>query len=233
MSQGLFYLQLHLHNEVKRLALCYPWDSPFIFTAFTESVLNMKKPDNLTIRWFRGKGWCSSRRHIHCLEQAVAWKSDLICFLGSDQIFPEDLLIRFYERIKQGYEVISVMIPIRGHITGQNSKPFQPLAWKYNKQKKEFETIDKSKGDVQEIDVIGSGAIMFPANLLNRLKKPWFKDDLDYSTCKRKQLDDSIFVWRLRHEAGASIYVDTTINIKHAHIFHIDETYQKRFYDWV
>jgi len=52
-----------------KLAVGYPWSSPFISTGFCERSLNMKAPDGCLMRWFRGTGWCPARRHISLCEQ--------------------------------------------------------------------------------------------------------------------------------------------------------------------
>ena len=40
------------------------------------------------------------------------------------------------------------------------------------------------------------------------------------------------FVWRLHAEAGAQVWVDTTIRVRHIHPFLIDESFQERFADY-
>ena len=189
-----------------KLAVGYPWDSPFMFTCFTEAALNMKGPPGVEMRWFRGEGYCSVRRHIDLLDKARAWGADRICFVGSDQWHPEDLLPRLWQRMDEGYEVIAALVPMRGHVEGQGSRPFQPMAWRFNTSQTGFDPINVDDGPVQPIDIIGSGALMFPAYLLDKIKKPWFFDHLDVETRARKNLDDSLFVRRLKTEGGAQVY---------------------------
>ena len=69
-----------------------------------------------------------------------------------------------------------------------------------------------------------------PGGLL--LIEPWFTEEIDPVTFQRTANQDSRFVWRLRTEAGVKLFVDTTISIKHSHVFEIDESYSKRFADW-
>ena len=204
-----------------------------MFTSFIEASLNMKAPIGVEVKWIRGRGWCPSRRHIDSMEKAIEWGADLICFVGADQIHPEDMFQRLVDRYNEGYKIISAMVPIRGHVVGQDSKPFQPMAWRLKKDSKtEFEAIDPEDGAVQKIDVIGSGVFMFPTEILKRLKKPWFKEDIDMETYNRKFSGDSDFVWRLGRELGEQVYTDTTIKVKHTHVFDIDETFQERFKDY-
>lgn len=215
-----------------KLAVGYPWDSAFIFTCFVEAALNMKAPPDCEVKWFRGEGWASSRRHIDILEKSLSWGADMICFVGPDQIHPKDLLPKLMGRINEGYEVISAMVPMRGHVKDQGSKPFQAMAWRLSEENKKYIPICPEDGDVQPIDVIGSGVLMFPADLIRKMKKPWLLDDIDKESWKRKGPCDSLFVRRLKTECGAQVYVDTTIEIKHANVFEIDKTYSDRFSDW-
>lgn len=216
---------------MKKLGICYPWDSPFVYQGFVESALNMRAPTGFKIKWFVGKGWCAARRHNDSIEKAVAWKADLICIVSADQVYPENMFELLTERIDGGCEVISARVPMRGHVKGQNSKPFQAMAWRSN-GRGGFDSIKSTDGDLQEIDIIGSGVLMLSVNTLMRLKKPWFTEDIELLTFKRKGPCDSRFVWRLRREAKAKVFVDTTIKVKHLNIFAIDETYSERFSDW-
>ncbi len=211
----------------RKLAVGFPWDSPFVFTSFVDGVLNIESPADTQVRWFRGKGWCSSRRHIHICEQAIDWGADLICILGPDQSFPDDLLTRLVDHIDDGCDAISALVPFRGKPEGCG--PFQRLAWR--KQGDEFVAIDPEVASLQAIDVIGSGCLMFQADHLEKIPKPWFTEQIDGVTFKRTANQDSRFVWGLR-ESGVKVFVDTTIQIKHSHVFEIDNNYAERFPEW-
>ena len=212
----------------RKLAIGFPLDSPFVFTSFVDGVLNLEVPQDTRVRWFRGKGWCSSRRHIHICEQAMDWGADLICIVGPDQSFPEDLLVRLVGHIDDGCDAISALVPFRGK--GAGMAPFQRMAWR--KQGEKFVPIDPDAAALQEIDVIGTGCLMFKSEHLENLPKPWFTEMIDAVTFQRTANQDSRFVWSLRTIAGVHLFVDTTIAIKHAHVFQIDETFPDRFADW-
>ena len=213
----------------RKLAIGFPWDSPFMFTSFVDGVLNIDSPADTQVRWFRGEGWCSSRRHIHICEQAIGWGADLICIVGPDQSFPDDLLVRLVGHIDEGCDAISALVPFRGSQVAGGSA-FQRCAWR--KQDGEFVAIDPDAAPLQEIDVIGSGCLMFKTHVLEKLSEPWFTEEIDPVTFQRTANQDSRFVWRLRSEAGVKLFVDTTISIKHSHVFEIDGSYSKRFADW-
>lgn len=169
--------------KVEKLAIGYPWVSQFLWTLFAENAMNLQRPANS--RWFRGKGWCPARRHIDICEQAIKWEASHILILGADQIHPEDMIPRLIKRVEEdGCEVISALVPSRGNVPWMDMKPFQPMAWRwkngikskayrgYEKDKDMIETIKVSDGDIQKIDFIGSGVLMFPVDDLLMIPKP-------------------------------------------------------------
>ena len=236
-----------------KLAVGYPWMSPFMFTACVESLLNLEHPARFQVRYMKGHGWSPSRRHIHICEQALEWGADYILILGSDQVYEEDLLVRLTTRLLEGYEVIAALVPSRGHVPWQPMAPFQPMAWRWKTpeemgtslaraQGRRFRSmtldgdmvhvIRRDDGDVQPIDFIGSGVLCFHRDHLLALKRPWFYETIDVPSQIRIANMDTRFVARLRQEAHARIWVDTTIQVRHLHVFQIDDSYQERFADW-
>lgn len=207
------------------------------------NALGLMEP--LETRYFRGQGWCPARRHAHLCEQALEWGADLICVMGADQIHPEDTLSRLIARWNEGYEVVAALVPARGFVGWQDMQPFQRMAWRLKKgrgtlqdvndfmnRQAEIEVIDPEQGEIQEINFIGSGVLMFHRDHLLALRRPWFSETYNGETMERLASMDTTFVWRLQTEAGAQVWVDTTINVRHLHPFEIDESYSARFRDW-
>jgi len=95
-----------------------------------------------------------------------------------------------------------------------------------------LEIVNPTDGDLQKVNIIGSGVLMFHRDYLLSLRKPWFFDRADIETMHRIADQDSMFVWRLQTEVGATVWVDTTIKVKHAHVFLVDDTFSDRFSDW-
>lgn len=245
--------------KITRLAVGFPWSSPFIWTDFVDGNMNLERPDGVAVRFFRGSGWCPARRHIHICEQALDWGADAIGIIGSDQMHPEDMLVRLVDRFHQGYEVVSAMVPSRGFFGWQQMRPFQPMAWRFSSKSvsgssgngamakstkiREYKSM-ATDGDMLEVVVpregvemercnfIGSGVLMFHRDHLLALARPWFRESVDFKTMQRLASMDTTFVWRLQTEAHATVWIDTTIKVKHVHAFQIDDTYQDRFRDW-
>lgn len=235
-----------------KLAVGYPWSSPFCWTGWADHLPNLQRPEGYEVRFFRGKGWCPARRHIDICEQALAWGADFICIIGADQIHPEDMLPRLVKRVEEGCEVVTALVPARGYVGWQDMKPFQPMAWRFRRtsgnglaaaQSRDYrgmkfdadaiEVIDPAAGDVQPVNFIGSGVLMFHRDHLLALKRPWFMETIEPTSYQRLANMDCTFVWRLQMEAKARVYVDTTIQVKHLHAFEIDASYQDRFADWM
>ena len=235
-----------------KLAVGPAWASPFVWTRFTETALNIKHPEGVEVKWIFGKGWCPARRHTDLCEQALEWGADLICFAGADQVYAPDLLQRLVARHREGYEVVAALVPARGYFAwNEGMKPFQPMAWRfkavqpvdgkvparpYRGQALDgdmIEVIDPTKEDMQRVDFIGSGVLMFHRDHLLSLKRPWFQEQVDPVTYQRHASMDCMFVWRLAQEASARVWVDCTITVKHLHPFEIDDTFQTRFLDYM
>lgn len=229
-----------------KLAVCTPWSSPFMYTQYVEHQLNLRHPEGWDVRHVIGKGWCPARRHTDMCDKALAWGAEVLCITGADQLHPEDMLCRLLSRMAEGYEVISALVPARGYVGWQEMQPFQRMAWRLKSHsyatieacnlagipEQEIEVIDPAAGDVQEINFIGSGVVMFHRDHLLALKRPWFQETFDPHTYQRLASMDTTWVWRLQVEGGARVYVDTTIAVQHLHIFPIDPTYSARFADW-
>ncbi len=227
-----------------KIAVGNCWSSPFIWTAFADTILNLQHPRGHEVKFFIGKGWSSPRRHNHLCEQAVDWGADYLCIIGSDQIHPEDMLIRLVKRIEEGCDAISALVPFRGFVDWQFMKPFQLMAWRFecdglrsfNSIRSDGDMakpISREDGDLQRVHIIGSGVLMFSIDHLLALPKPWFYDHTDFKSQHRVADMDTAFVWRLQQFAGATIWVDTTIKVKHLHVFPIDDSFADRFQDWV
>ena len=232
-----------------KIAVVTPWSSPFMWRKTAMNIANMIASfhrDGWQARFFMGEGVDPAARHCDMILQALNWGADLICIVGADQIHPEDMLDRLIDRY---YEtnggVISALVPFRGYVSWQKMKPFQPMGWRIvsnghgmlrefrdmEQDPDMFQPINPADGDLQRVDVIGSGVLMFDRDTILALKKPWFYYKTDEDMRRIADMD-SKFVWRLRSEVQVQVWVDTTIKVRHLHAFEIDETWQDRFMDW-
>ena len=231
-----------------KLALVTPWASPFIWTRFCQNVADMlcgfHRP-GWELRFFMGRGVDPAARHIDMIQQGLDWGADLVCIVGADQVHPHDMLDRLVTRYYEtGGGVISALVPFRGYVSWQDMRPFQPMGWRLGGEgvqhvgspqetPKMWTPIDPADGDLQRVDVIGSGVLLFDRETVEALAKPWFYLVVDPETHQRIADTDTKFVWRLRSEVQAQVWVDTTIKVRHLHTFEIDDSFQYRFDDWM
>lgn len=202
-------------------------------------MLRLRRPAGYDVDFFQGRGWSPACRHNTAVEQAVAWGADHILILGADQVYEPDLLERLVARRQEGYEIVCAMVPTRGYIEDMKMKPFQRMAWRFKGKgttpiqwdRAELEIVIPN-GEMQRIDFIGSGCIMFDADHVLALAKPWFFETIDFKTQKRTACMDTKFAYRLRMEAYGQIWCDTTIRIRHLHDMAIDHTFADRFEDY-
>jgi hypothetical protein len=214
-----------------KIAIGTPWSSPFMYTGFVDSAMNLKVPEGCTTRFFRGRGFCPARAHIHICEQAAKWHAQLIIIIGPDQVHPENMIEKLVAHYLAGKHLVAAMVPFRGYLPHQGmTAPFQPMAWKTVDGKNI--PIDPKDGDLQAADLIGTGVVMFPTAGLVNVQKPWFSEQIiEPQTFSRIPNQDSRFIQRYAKGNGLQLWVDTTIKVGHLHVFEIDESFQHRFSD--
>lgn len=216
---------------MRKLAICYPGDMATVYTLAFESLVNITHPEGCEIRWFRGIGWCQARRRTQACEKALEWGAELIVQLDIDQVYEPDILFRLLARFDEGYRIIAAMVPMRGYVEESKLPPFGGCAWRLLDGGKDFEPVRVTEGDVQKADFPTSACVLFAADDLKRLEKPWYFFEYDTKTYKLVKGEDGLFFLRMA-KLGVDSFVDTTIKVKHANVFGIDETFSGRFADW-
>lgn len=214
-----------------KLAVCWPWEPPFVYTAFVDSILALTTPQDCEVKWFRGAGWCNSRRRNAACEAGLTWNADYIVMLDADQVYPPDLLPAFLAHMTTGKDMVAAMVPQRGYTAGAGMKPFQRLAWR-TEDNQTLIPVDPNDGPLQKCVLPSCAAIIFRTRDLRRMKKPWFKDQYHPDTWKRTFAEDLNFVLNIGKQLNLTAWVDTTLDIKHLHLFQIDGTFSERFKDW-
>ena len=212
-----------------KIAVCTAWGSPFSWTPAVYNLMNLKRPEGVEVAFYPGKGWCPARRHMYGVECAIKWDATHVCFLGADQVHELDILVKFTKHIKDGWKIITALVPVRGRLD-KNEKPFQPMAWKLVDG--EFKNINPSDAPYQEVDLVGSGALIFDIKLLKLLKKPWFKEKITDNDYNRSPTMDTSFTYKLSRVSKSKILCDCTIGVKHLDTFAIDPSFGDRFSDW-
>jgi hypothetical protein len=230
-------------KQAVKIAVCVPWDSPFMWMVPAFNMMNWDRPQGSEVAFFPGVGWCPAARHNDAVGKAQAWGADLIVFNGGDHVCPFDILVSMLARINEGWDMVHAMPPGRG-VCGHEEKPFKAVAYKMTDNAKapiENAVLHMPTGssemigyedEPQQTHVCGTGNIMMKAGIFNGLEKPYFtefikKDGLYGRWC----VMDSDFVYRCTVLCGARMITDTSIHIIHLDVFGIDETYSERFKD--
>jgi hypothetical protein len=238
------YLKEVLGNcyRPKKIAVCVPWGSPFIWMHPAFNLMNLNRPEGVDVKYINGMGRDPAARHMWGVKRGIEWGATHICFLGADQLHPMNILEKFCTHMENGWPACTALVPIRGRVVVEGiERPFQKAAWKLKNGDKprvaKFDTrhlslVDPKDGPLQEIVCIGSGALMFDVGLLHALEKPWFREGEPDEEGFRAAKMDTTFTWRLCTEAQGKILADLTIDIQHLDVFPIDETYGERFADW-
>lgn len=231
------------NKDKLKLGICLPWDSPFMYTQFVMSALNLQPPAGYTAHYYSGHGWCPARRHADACEQAIADDCELLCILGADQTYPPDMLTRLVARWQALGGIIGALVPFRGFCDWNDMAPFQPMAWRLEAENtlddagnlcvtERREVVRPEDGPVQRAHLIGTGVTLFHRDVYLAVKEPRFYERVEPRTMHRVADQDSHFIVRMQIEGGAPLHVDTTIEVKHLHIFAIDGSFQRRFADW-
>jgi hypothetical protein len=230
---------------MKKLAVLVPWDSKFMFTHTAFNLMNLHHPTGYEVRYIMGEGWCPAIRHNSAVGMAANWGADLMCFMGADHFVDEDVLVKLVYHIDaRGYDMACGWVPSRGTV-GPKKEPYPFLAFKIRSTNKINPNIpgvlqfDEENWDIlgygaesQEIDVIGTGILMFKTEMIESMKKPLFFEFVQREPLfNRIPVQDSHFVWRCTVEGGNTLWLDTTIRASHLDVFPIDETYGERFKD--
>ena len=231
-------------SRPKKIAVCTAWGSPFCWTMPAYNMANLARPEGVEVLYLPGFGWCPARRHAQGVEEALRWGATHICFLGADQMHPIDILERFADHITNGWGAVCARVPARGWAAKDfYDKPYQETAfkWKLNENGnptcKNFnqecmEAVKEEDGLLQEIAVIGSGALMFDINIIKGMKKPWFKERLKKDgSYQRLPVMDTFFTYRISTEMNVKILCDLSIKVQHVDVFPIDASYGDKFED--
>jgi len=230
-------------NQAIKIAVCVPWDSPFMWMVPGFNMMNWDRPQGSEVAFFPGVGWCPAARHNDAVDKAQTWGADIIMFNGGDHVCPMDILIKMLARINEGWDMVHAMPPSRGNVHIDQT-PFKAMSYKMVgnpsapienamlNMPKDSAKILSYDDEPQESHVCGTGNIMMKAEILKGLERPYFsefvKKDGRYS---RYCVMDSDFVYRCTVMSGARMFCDTSIRIIHLDTFGIDETYSERFKD--
>lgn len=215
-----------------KLGIVLPWDID-IPKKFFDSFMKMVKPRPMEI--FRGEGTRAHLRHERACASALKKRCSHIAILGVDQTYPADILNRL---LNHHLDVVTALVPMgklrMDEMKRNGTKPYQAGVWANVHEKPDGSTggdlVTHATGDLVEIDLVGTGCLVFESKILNKIPRPWFMDEYLPGSAELRVLQDINFCIKIR-KAGYKIWCDTVPKIKHIREFEIDETFSARFAD--
>jgi len=218
-----------------RLAIMIPWGMDMIWRRTIETLWDLEKPRECTLIF--GTGRTPARRHELGCESALQWGASHVLILGGDQTYPDKLMIRKMfkwlevnnlEEWVSRKRVVNCLVPIRGHRAGQGTRPFQPIGKMINPETQELENITREHPPIVKAEIMGTGVMLFEADVLRGMKRPWFNDVEHKGSNEVNVMQDVNFIMKLNN-LGHQVWCDTQIIVKHLGVLEIDDTYQWRF----
>jgi len=221
--------------ETIKLAIMIPWGLDMIWRKTWETYEELEKPPNCKLIF--GTGRTPARRHEVGCEQALEWGATHILILGGDQTYPEkDMIRKMFKWMEVNdlqewihrKQVVNCLVPIRGHKPGQGTRPFQPIGITLDSLTGEEIPITRDMAPIVPVSVIGTGVMLFEADILEDMEKPWFNDSFIPKTNSVNLMQDVAFVKRL-NDMGCQVWCDTQIIVKHLVVLEADDSFSQRF----
>lgn len=140
-------------------------------------------------------------------EFALESKMDYMLFIDDDMICPLDL---FEKLFKHNVDVVAPLAFMR-------MAPFYPVMYKVDEgydplQRLEYYQTSSiknyPKNKLVEVDAVGFGAALIKTEIIKRMEQPWFM-----STTKSGE--DLWFCYKAKKDAGARIFMDTSVQLGH------------------
>ena len=125
-------------------------------------------------------------------------------------------------------QVINCLVPIRGHRAGQGTRPFQPIGITIDPNNNEQVPITRNMPPIVKAEIIGTGVMLFEADILRGMQQPWFDDHYMPGTNSVRVMQDVAFVQKLNN-MGCQVWCDTQIIVKHLGVLEIDDSFMWRF----
>lgn len=140
------------------------------------------------------------------VRQALADGVSHVIMLDTDQIYPQDIIVKLARHAAQGRDV--VIGPVH-----RRYDPFELILMRGEPDSYLYiGDEEKYSGEMIEVDAGGTGCIMFSMRAVLEIPEPWFRLG---KTPKGKDIGEDIgFCWNLRR-AGYRIWADTSIEIAH------------------
>ena len=170
--------------------------NPSTFQCILELIANSgDKHDLQLISPEHGYSICENRNYIGV--QALNNKSDYLLMIDDDMDFEPDLLDRMIA----------------------NDKDICGVAFHPRCETEDMKTLDETHhanlkdNKLFESKAVGTGIILIRTEILNKIKRPWFK--FEYHNTGMCKLGEDWFFSKVAKEAGFKVWLDPTIKVGH------------------
>lgn len=138
------------------------------YTAFTDSLANLKKPEGTQVRFAVSNSRQRGRNEL------VRWMlkagDEWMLFLDDDQAFAPDLLTRLLSHEK---DIVAALCLRR-------DEPYAPFCFSEILEDDRFQPIDLRKHAVDElvkVKAVGTGAMLIRSRVFEDMSEPWFRTE--------------------------------------------------------
>ena len=173
---------------------------------FAQSLAAIQKPCESAVAFQIGSLIYDARNKL--VQQAIKYEADYIMWLDSDMVFPPDTLVRLFEDIREGRDIVTGLYFRR-------VLPFKPVIYKaLGRDVKTEDYEDYPRDEIFEVAGCGFGCVLMKTDVISRVTgrfgKP-FTPMIDYG-------EDLAFCLRAA-ETGTEIWCDPTARVGHiAHV---------------
>lgn len=168
------------------------------WTEFTMSLIVLERPQGTRIASVSGTYIQASRNYLvaQLLESDGQW----LFMVDDDHTFDRSLLINLLDR----------HVPVVGAAAVSRKPPYYVCA--YQPGARHAMGIHDFDGTFQQVDAVGTGAILIRREVFEALAPPWF--EVGFDERGRNVSEDVTFCHRAR-EAGFSVWLDGTQTLGH------------------
>ena len=216
----MYYLKKKCSKPGVRIGLGIPLSDDKVYRQFHESWVKLIKPANYTYLTPKFPGRIEDIRN-QIVEQALEKGCTHLIFMDTDQIYPEDFLVKIMSHDK---DVVGTAITKR-------YPPFNVLVMRGSLGKYRLVPDEDIENiHLLECDASGTGAIMFRTEVFFHASEfgKWFQVSV---TDDGRPIGEDVYFCSELRKAGYKIWIDTTIDIKHLGILAIDYNFYKLFKD--
>lgn len=184
-----------------RLAIGVPLSFPTVPSAFLRSFLLMEKPDYIYIQPENGP-IDTLRNDI--VEKALSEGASHVIMCDADQIYPVDTITKL---LAHNLPVVAAKVPRR-------YPPFDPIILRLTASGYMPLGIgDYEKNSLVECDAVGTGCILYHADIFKKIPYPWFEFKKHPDT--GLVIGEDIGMCQKIKKLGYKIHVDTSIDVGH------------------